>query len=356
MFSVVEAAADSSEAFPRCNTGERVEISHPVGVQSAGVDDISLVLDMDGSRSLGKLQALAEQGREAFGGVVLDYEGSYGKRYGICAPHYLRWHSDSRRLYVQLKRLGGAFGLVGTGNLSAAVTVALMRDLGGVGLYSYEPIRVARVDVAVDLQFADRVLGKRFLDALHSASYSGGLTGRLEYPTTVNVRRPRRTRKLGKLVARSYCRGSLHPELCEPYEVIRLERERHFTGRDRPNLEALTPGYLESIWLEVYGGVGNGERLATVPMEELTMTLLERVKAGEMGVAQAERVRFFLELDRLGVARSYYSDSQYRARKAEARELGITTEDALVTALDVELGELLRVAASGLEPGEAVPA
>lgn len=325
-------------------------------MSGAGVDDVTVVLDMTGSRSLGKLQQLAEDGREVRGGVVLDYEGSYGKRYGIAEPHWLYWRAETRRLYVQLKRLGGLYGLVGLGSLHAKVTAALI-GLADIGLYSYEPVKVSRADVAVDLRFADPSIGKRLLEALHSATWSGGLTGRLEYATTVNVRRVRPGRKPGRLQARAYCRGTLHPELAEPYELVRLERERHWkSDADRPALEELTAGRLESIWNEVYGGVGNGQRLATVPMEELTMSILERVKDGEMGVAQAERVRFFLELERLGLAREYYSDTQYRARRAEAKQLGITVEDALVSALDVELGELLRVAASGLEPGEAVPA
>jgi hypothetical protein len=320
------------------------------------VDDVTVVLDMTGSRSLGKLQKLSEDGRETRGGFVLDYEGSFGRRYSIAPPHFLWWMPGTRRLYVQLKRLGGVFGLVKLGSLQSKVTAAML-GLAELGLYSYEPLKVSRVDVAVDLRFDDPSAGKRLLEALHAAAWSDGYVGRLEYATTVNVRRIRPGRKGGRIAARSYCRGTLHPELAAPHELVRLERERHFKAdAERPAIEELTPERLSSIWLEVYGGVGNGEKLATVPMEELTMSILERVKAGEMGVAQAERVRFFLELERLGLARDYYSQTQYRARRAEARQLGITVEDALVSALDVELGELLRVAASGLEPGEAVPA
>lgn len=78
------------------------------------------------------------------------------------------------------------------------------------------------------------------------------------------------------------------------------------------------------------------------------MTILERVRSGEMGAAQGERLRMFLELERLGVSKDYYSAAQLRDRRAEARKLGLTVDDAVVQSIDVALGEILSRADKGL--------
>ena len=50
----------------------------------------------------------------------------------------------------------------------------------------------------------------------------------------------------------------------------------------------------------------------------------------------------FLELERLGIATTYYPKSIYAARKREARKLGYSISDTGAAPLDVELGELLQ--------------
>ena len=77
------------------------------------------------------------------------------------------------------------------------------------------------------------------------------------------------------------------------------------------------------------------------------MTLADLVETGDIGYAQMERLSAFLDLGRLGRAREVYPPLVYRRRLKEARDLGLATNDAQDTGIDVELSTLI-------EPARAV--
>jgi hypothetical protein len=76
------------------------------------------------------------------------------------------------------------------------------------------------------------------------------------------------------------------------------------------------------------------------------LTLTQRVRLGELTAGQFERMSAFLDTERLGVARDIYNDRMYSQRRHEARELGLSVNDAGQEPVDLDLGELLGPARS----------
>jgi hypothetical protein len=67
----------------------------------------------------------------------------------------------------------------------------------------------------------------------------------------------------------------------------------------------------------------------------------ELVTLGELKPQQGERLSMFLDLERVGLAESYYGSSVYKQRRREATKLGYASNDGAVAPLEVELSELL---------------
>ena len=361
--ALLDAFPDAQWGIPRCNTGGSCEISHSEVLQeaqeewkpspdqypSAGIDDATVVFDFTDSTRLGRIPQWAEQGTKQRGGMRMTFEGERGVTSDIWAPHVAYWYASTRRLHVQLKDLGGKHTLLPLDGLSAAVNAFQLRQLASANAFSYLPVKVTRLDVAVDLWFEDRVEGRRMLDALHLARYSGGLSGSLFRDTTVYIR-PDGARKPA-LTGVAYCRGSLHRNLAKPYEWIRLEAKKYYRPfGEAPSIDQVDADFCGKQWEAIFMKAQSPSSLQSVPGEALTMTILERVKAGELGSAAGERLRMYLELERLGVADEYYTAAQLRERRKEARKYGLTLDDAVVQSIDFALGEILARASSTLGP------
>ena len=71
------------------------------------------------------------------------------------------------------------------------------------------------------------------------------------------------------------------------------------------------------------------------------MEIAERVKRGELTYAQGERLAMFLDLERLGLARTYYPKTVYAARRREAARLGYGSNELGASPLEVDLADLL---------------
>ena len=78
----------------------------------------------------------------------------------------------------------------------------------------------------------------------------------------------------------------------------------------------------------------------------------ERVSRGELTYQQGERLSMFLDLERLGLAGSYYPPNVYRQRRREAVKLGYAANDAVVSPLEVEVGDLLAAFVQKVESGD----
>jgi hypothetical protein len=165
-----------------------------------GIDDITLGFDMEGSRGVRVLNAAP--GVVQRRGKMLGEAASWGKWSHLLGRSVAHWQQDTKRLYVQAKV--APFGaLCAPGSLAAEVA-ALIERMAAVGIVSYEPPWVTRLDVAVDARCRPDV-GKLILDGLEAVRPPNGWRTR-------GVGTPRSTvyfmaRASEKVQARAYCRN-----------------------------------------------------------------------------------------------------------------------------------------------------
>jgi hypothetical protein len=308
-------------------------------VEAFGVDDITLGFDMSGSRCVARLNELP--GVMTRRGKMLGDRASWGRWVHFLGRSVSFWKPDTGRLYVQAK-------LAADGELCRPADVResaqqLMERMAIVGVTSYEEPWVTRMDVAVDAECppAD---GKLLLDALEAVRLPNGWR-------TVSVGVPRSTvyfkaRGTEHVLARAYCRN-LKLKVGEPFGRIRLEAEQRFEPRSVGLERAACAEFIGSVWSSRYGGLSS--RVLRLAREVQTVRIAELVRREELSYSQGERVGMFLDLERLGLARTYYSSSAYSDRRRLASKLGLSSNESGQHALEIELAELMTPYAQAIE-------
>lgn len=310
----------------------------PFEVVDYGVDDVTLGLDMTGSKSIGRLNEMP--GIETRWGKRLGERTSWGQWSSALGRSNAHWRAETRRLYVQAK-LGAEGKLCGPADFQNACN-ALFERMALVGLVSYEPVWVTRIDVAVDAR-CDSPEGKLLLDGLEAARLPNGWR-------TSSAGEPRSTvyfkaRASEKVKARAYCRN-LKLKQGKPFGLIRLEAQERYEPAACP-LERVDVFHLTAVWNSRYGNLtGKVQRLGR---EVQTVEIARSAAASELTSAQGERVSLFLDLERLGLAASYYSAAMLADRRRLARKLGYAANHPTAEPLTVELGALLAPYSAALQ-------
>jgi hypothetical protein len=147
-----------------------------------------------------------------------------------------------------------------------------------------------------------------------------------------------KARRSEHVLARAYCRN-LKLKVGAPFGRIRLEAEQRFQPRAVGLERAACPEFVASVWSSRYGGLRS--RVRRLAREVQTVQIAELVRTGELSYSQGERVGMFLDLERLGLARTYYSRAAYSDRHRLASKLGLSSNEAGQPALEVELSELV---------------
>jgi hypothetical protein len=306
-----------------------------------GIDDITLGFDMEGSGAVGLLNAAP--GVQQRRGKMLGEPASWGKWSHLLGRSVAHWKADTNRLYVQAKV--AAYGaLCPPENLTAEVS-ALIERMAVVGIVSYEQPWVTRLDIAVDARCKPEV-GKLLLDALEAVRPPNGWRTR-------GVGTPRSTvyflaRAKEKVLARAYCRN-LKMKEGEPFGLIRLEAEQRFDPKALLLEQVQEPAFAAMIWKQRFGGLAG--KVVRLAREVQVVEIHERVSRGELTYQQGERLSMFLDLERLGLAASYYPPNVYRERRREAVRLGYAANDAGASPLEVEIGDLLAAYVEKVERG-----
>lgn len=201
--------------------------------------------------------------------------------------------------------------------------------------------RVTRVDVAVDVEFDDPAEGMSVLEGLRFARWPNGWytehQGAPPY-TTVAIKAKSKT------VARVYCRNTKTRNGGPRWGKLRFERERTIPWVDGRGVEELeSETFAQTIWESAFGAGRASGRVTRIPREVQTMTLIERVRLGELTYAQFERMTAFLDAERLGLLEQVYSPEMILKRRREAKQLGISQTDAEYPEFDAALDDLLAV-------------
>ena len=310
-----------------------------------GVDDLTLGFDMTGSRAIGRLNSMT--GTETRRGKMLGHPASWGKWSHLLGRSASFWKSDTSRLYVQAK-------LAAEGELCAPTDLGrrvndLVDRMALVGLVSFDEPWVTRIDVAVDAECrpAD---GKLLLDALEAVPLPRGWR-------TCSVGCPRSTvyfkaRASEHVLARAYCRN-LKTKQGAPFCRIRLEAEQRFDPRTVTLDQAAETQFPASVWKARYGNLTS--RVTRLAREIQTVGIAERVEHGELSYSQGERLAAFLDLERLGLAKSYYPKSAYADRRRLAAKTGYSPNEMGCEALDVDLAALLSAYVGAVDSGSELP-
>lgn len=301
-------------------------------IVGCGVDDLTVGFDMKGSSS--SIQRLRETpGVASRRGKLLAGHGERGKFAHLLGRSVSFWREDTNRLYVQAK-LADEGHLAPLGALRSAVD-GLLERMAFVGLTSYEPAWITRVDVAVDGRCLPED-GKLLLDALEGCRPPNGWRVR-----SVGV--PRSTvyfsaRSTESVKARSYCRN-LKTKRGDPFGLIRLEAEQRYEPGEILLDAALDPQFGADVWLSRFGGLS--AKVSRLPREVQTIELARRVIAGELRYSQGERLSMLVDLERIGLEQAYYPRSVLSSRRAEARSVGLAANEINCSGLEVDLSELL---------------
>jgi hypothetical protein len=141
------------------------------------------------------------------------------------------------------------------------------------------------------------------------------------------------------VLARAYCRN-LKRKAGEPFGRIRLEAEQRFEPRAFGLERAAYPEFVACVWSSRYDGLAS--RVLRLAREVQTVQIAELVRTGHLSYSQGERVGMFLDLERLGLARTYYSKAAYSDRRRLASKLGLSSNESGQHTLEVELSELVR--------------
>lgn len=315
-------------------------------VAAYGYDDVTLGFDLTGSAV--SLKRVAEMPGREFGMTKrLGYDGAWGKFENLLGRSYATFKRDTNRLYVQWRPVGEG-ELLRPDDFERRFR-ALEQRMGVVGLESFERQWVTRVDVSVDL-VCSPADGKVLLDALEAARLPGGKRVTVDgQPRSTVYFRPRAS---DDVLARAYCRN-LKTRKGEPFGRIRLEAVQRFKPREWWVDFCFTGGAAAAIiWENRYGAGQLDGRITRLGRERQVVELAEKVVARELTSGQFERMSAFLDAERLGVARAVYNERRYGERRREARRLSLAANEVGTEPIDLDLGDLLRVARGVWKPLE----
>ncbi len=330
------AAQRAAPGSPRAVTpGTSYEIPY-VEIAQAGIDDITLGLEMRGSRCITRAMELAKEGRATrYGQFQLGHEGEFGKFYNLLNRQFITWSPKSSRLYIQAK-LAEKGELTPVGLLQDAVQ-GLLKKLAILGVVSYEEPFVTRLDVTADGYFENPAIGKALLGAMLSVRLPGQLVAR---PWGIPMTTIYHSLPSGKVQARCYCRAAKTGE-GSTYSLIRLEREKKWEPGEQV-LRDLTPDVCKAIWDRHFlAVVPESGRCSVLSEEALLMELRDRIKEGSITHSGAERVFLYSKADQLGLVEEIYPARTLAERRREVRRFGVKLESEELEGLDFAFGDLL---------------
>ena len=302
-------------------------------IERCGVDDLTLGFDMTGSGVHREAEPDGRASRSSGGRC------SAARACGRGSPTswVARRRSGGRRRPGSMSRRSSPRTATCVRWIRSARAVrALCERMALLGIVFAEATWVTRVDVAVDGRCRPED-GKLLLDALEGCRPPNGWRTR-----SVGV--PRSTvyfsaRASEDVKARAYCRN-LKTKTGDPFGLIRLEAEQRYEPKERMLDALLAQGALAEIWLSRYGSLS--KRVARLPREQQLLAFARLVEAGALRPSEGERMSAFLDLERMGIATTFYPPSLLSARKREAASLGLAANEIGTELLLVDLEGLIR--------------
>lgn len=324
----------------------RYEVSYPraserplYAVYRAGLDECRMVFSLSGDSARLMEELAADDNLKPIGMPGCRFVGRWEQDgYKRTFRHHFgdelkaAYHRQSANLHVVVK----PEGLLPIQRFpDLAFQVRLMVAQGGVE--SHFPVRLARVDVTVDVIFASEAAYLRTHYALMEGAPQGGrVIAPHQTGGTVRKSSAARAGRAGRWYDKVAERQAHREMVGMPVNrYMRLEAEVTWSD-DRPGVEQVTREWARETWLDRFGYVGSG----SLTGNEALMDELERLlKRDIITATQYERLFTFLEHERLGRAERLYDRRVYLERMREARKLGLQVSGASrsVASIDQEL-------------------
>jgi hypothetical protein len=207
------------------------------------------------------------------------------------------------------------------------------------------PVRatVRRADLTSETQFSDGADGLAFLAALAAATVPRYKTtvwrhqGRVE---TVAVC----TKVTGKIKARAYDKWVEQGVRERAGQLVRLEREVRWQGREAPSIDVFLGLDLAGLYAAPLLPLIKGARDVVVAgLDASVEALLSMVDAERVSYSRAERLIGTLVITaRQGADSRAWTDRTAARRRAELRELGLWVDPTRPTASVVSVGAILK--------------
>jgi hypothetical protein len=330
------AAPGAEGRSPRpCNTGENVEKvdgRELFEIVALGIDDISIGLDMSGSKSVARLNEMP--GTMTRRGKMLGSTASWGKWEPLIAGMATFWKADTKRVYVQAKL--GPDGFLCPPELISGQAEALLERLAFVGIASWEPPWVTRLDVAVDGVCRPED-GRMLLDALAACRPPNGW--RISEEGVPRSTVYFRAREGNDVKGRAYCRN-LKTKEGEPFGLIRLEAEQRFGPREMPLAYVENSSFVRRLWEGRFGMLAG--QITRLARETQVVKLVEAATSGRLKYAQAERVSMLLDVERSELGRRFYPKTVHASRRREAARIGVAANEDGRPDEEYDLANMLR--------------
>jgi hypothetical protein len=272
-------------------------------------------------------------------------EAIAGHRVGLMAGRllYAEGHPVGDRL-ARADELHGAFDALVEQLLEQDVPVTRNSSQEG-GMLCGRPVGFAgvrRCDTTLDVAVTSSAEGLAILAGVAGVLRDGrgksevfyGVDGAVE---TVYLLSPSGRKKLGRWYDKSREQRTGRAELLRPEAQGRWPRE---SRRDVDDL--VRQGYLRSIFHRRFGDLYRASKGVVVagPMV-IAHKIHEMVEAGEITMAQAERVTGYCVLAAIAGRDAGHSRSTSYRRRAEVRELGLVLADGALAEVEIDLHEVL---------------
>lgn len=303
------------------SVGERI-CTHPFALVACGIHEARLVVSLSGVTAEGveaycqhDFKARGYPGCRRVGNVA--QEGFRRRLEPLVEGLELIYHSASASLHVIFK----CVPLSPVARFGDEVEVVRFQ-LAQAGITSDFPVRLARVDIAADVLFANPAGFLRTREAVErSLPAKGRETRRIHHSVYVHASGSSKSKR----EARVYDKGRERVERGGwdgfPVErLMRLEAEVTWESGQRPGVEVVGQEWARGMWNDRFGYVGSGSLSWNGGLMD---RLLSLKRANVISAAEYERLFTFLEHERVGMARELYDRVTYLRRATQARALGL---------------------------------
>lgn len=348
-----EIITEHPELLRVSNTRSFTEI--PCAVVQAGVDQFSFYVELSGESSeVARAHSSIGsglKGMRSYKHLATPTPGEYTQWVRIAPEGYTWGYAEKpARLYIEHHPPR----LIAAERVTEGVREALEVLRSHTGIETLFPVKMKRVDVAVDLAFKDPMVGRAVFET--AAAMRGSRARRVErpFPETLYVRSSEASsaQRLGRIYDKGRERRVKAGWTLGDWIYLRFEAEKHWSVGDYVRSEAITSEWARETFLDRFGDIPSVGYLPGTRGPQ--MRIHELIQAGEMRPTKALRLLGYLTLEQSGMAEEVLGHRSVVEHRLECRRLGLSDTAIPSTfsegdaELELEVSDLLAMMSGAL--------